>query len=402
MIETVHISDEAGLVAAVAAAATEGTGLDIAGHGTKSGIGRAVPAGRRLDLSRLSGVTLYEPDELVFTARAGTPVREIEAMLAAQDQMLAFEPMDSGALLGTPAGAGTMGGLFSCNLSGPRRLSHGAVRDHALGIRAVSGRGEAFKSGGRVMKNVTGYDLPRMLAGSFGTLAIMSEITLKVLPRPQTQETLLVFGLDPAAAARAMSAAMGSSCEVSGAAYLPAEIARRRGEVPGEVAVVAFRLEGFAPSVRARRAMLISVMTPFGGVEVLEETASRGLWAMVRDALPFSGTGERAVWRISTAPMAGPVLARLLADTLGAETFCDWAGGLVWVLMPDAQAQAGAVRAALQPQGGHATLVRATAAERSGDVFQPLEPTLAALTRRVKASFDPKGILNPGRMYAEP
>ena len=294
-----------------------------------------------------------------------------------------------------------MGGLFACNLSGPRRLSHGAVRDHALGIRAVSGRGEVFKSGGRVMKNVTGYDLPRMLAGSFGTLAVMSEITLKVLPRPETEETLLVFGLDPAASAKAMSAAMGSSCEVSGAAWLPPEVARRRDEVPSEVSVVAFRLEGFAPSVRARRAMLISVMAPFGAVEVLEEVASQGFWAMVRDALPFAGTGERALWRISTAPMAGPVLARALSDALGAEAFCDWAGGLLWVLMPDAAAQAGAVRAALAPHGGHATLVRAVPGERGGDVFQPLEANLAALTRRVKASFDPRGILNPGRMHAD-
>lgn len=400
MTDTVQISDEAGLVAAVAAAVGEGTRLDVAGRGTKRGIGRPVSADRRLDLSGFSGVTLYEPEELVFTARPGTPVREIEAMLAQRRQMLAFEPMDSGPLMGAPAGEGTLGGLFACNLSGPRRLSHGAVRDHALGIRAVSGRGEVFKSGGRVMKNVTGYDLPRMLAGSFGTLAVMSEITLKVLPTPETQETLLVFGLDPVASARAMSAAMGSSCEVSGAAMLPAEVTHRRAEVPGDVSVVAFRLEGFAPSVRARRAMMVSVMTPFGGVEVLEEAASRNFWTMVRDALPFAGTGSRAVWRISTAPMAGPVLARALADTVGAEVFCDWAGGLVWALMPGEAAQADAVRAALAPHAGHATLVRAAPSERTGDVFQPLEANLAALTARVKASFDPRGILNPGRMHA--
>lgn len=400
MTDTVQISDEADLVAAVAAAAGDGVALDVAGRGTKRDIGRPVAAGRRLDLSGFSGVTLYEPEELVFTARPGTPLRDIEAMLGQHRQMLAFEPMDSGPLMGGAAGDGTLGGLFACNLSGPRRLSHGAVRDHALGIRAVSGRGEVFKSGGRVMKNVTGYDLPRMLAGAFGTLAVMSEITLKVLPMPETEETLLVFGLDPVSAAKAMSAAMGSSCEVSGAATLPGAIASRRDEVPGAAAVVAFRLEGFAPSVRARRAMMVSVMTPFGGVEVLEETASRSFWAMVRDALPFAGTGERAVWRMSTAPMAGPVLARALADSLGAEVFCDWAGGLVWALMPDEAAQAEAVRAALAPHGGHATLVRAAPSERMGDVFQPLEANLAALTARVKASFDPRGILNPGRMHA--
>lgn len=400
MTEQVRISDEAELVAAVAAAAADGTRLSIAGRGTKQGIGRPLEVARALDLSALSGVTLYEPEELVLTARAGTPLAEISALLAQNRQMLAFEPMDTGPLFGATSGDGTLGGLFACNLSGPRRLSHGAVRDHALGIRAVSGRGEVFKSGGRVMKNVTGYDLPRMLAGSFGTLAVMSEITLKVLPVPETEETLVVFGLDPSAAARAMSAAMGSSCEVSGAATLPAEIARRRAEAPSDVSVTAFRLEGFAPSVRARRAMLVSVLMPFGAVEVLEEGASRGFWTMVRDALPFAGTGARALWRISTAPMAGPVLGRALSEALGAEAFCDWAGGLVWALMPDEAARAADVRAALAPHGGHATLLRATQAERAGAVFQPLEASLAALTARVKASFDPRAILNPGRMYA--
>lgn len=401
MPETISISDEAGLAAAITDAVGAGIRLDVRGTGTKQGLGRAAQAERTLDLSALSGVSLYEPDELVLSARAGTPLREIDALLDGASQMLAFEPMDSGPLFGLPEGGGTIGGLFACNLSGPRRLSHGAVRDHALGIRAVSGRGEVFKSGGRVMKNVTGYDLPRLLAGSMGTLAVLGEITLKVLPRPETEETLLVFGLDPAAAARAMSAAMGSACEVSGAASLPAEIVATRGEVPGDRAVVALRLEGFAPSVKARRAMLVSVLMPFGAVEVLEAPASRDLWRMVRDALPFAGTGERAVWRISTAPTAGPLLGRALSEALGATTYCDWAGGLVWALMPADAARAEAVRAALAPHGGHATLIRATAAERAGAVFQPLDGSLAALTRRVKASFDPRGVLNPGRMHAD-
>ncbi|MEP9377443.1 glycolate oxidase subunit GlcE [Aquabacter sp. CN5-332] len=400
MTELLCPRDEAELAEAVTSVLADGVTLDVVGRGTRRGIGRSAQTDRTLDVSALSGVTLYEPEELVLSARAATPMAEIEALLAQNNQMLAFEPMDTGPLLGEAAGGGSLGGMFACNLSGPRRLSHGAARDHALGARAVSGRGEVFKSGGRVMKNVTGYDLPRLLAGSHGTLAVLSEVTLKVLPRPATQETLLVFGLDAASSARAMSAAMGSSCEVSGAATLPASVVRRREEVPADVSVVAFRLEGFEPSVRARRAMLISVMTPFGAVEVLEEPASRAFWTMVRDALPFAGTGERAVWRISTAPMAGPPLAHALTQALGAEAYCDWAGGLLWVLMPGAAAQADEVRAALRPHGGHATLIRATAAERAGAVFQPMDFALDALTRRVKASFDPKGVLNPGRMYA--
>ncbi|HQS09723.1 MAG: glycolate oxidase subunit GlcE [Rhizobiales bacterium 24-66-13] len=400
MSDIVKVQDEAQIAEAVLAALGENKTLDVVGHGSKRGLGRASQTERTLDVSAVQGVTLYEPGELVLSARAGTPIAEIEALLGENGQMMAFEPMDYGPLFGGPAGAGSIGGVFACNLSGPRRISHGAARDHALGARAISGRGEVFKSGGRVVKNVTGYDLPRLLAGSYGTLGVLSEVTLKVIPRPPTQETLIVFGLDADSSARAMSAAMGSSCEVSAAASIPAALAPRLPQLDTDHAVVALRLEGFEPSVKARRAMLIRVLMPFGGVEVLEPEASAALWAGVRDVLPFAQTRERAVWRISTTPMAGPHLAAELAADLGAEAFCDWAGGLVWVQMPDAQPQAEAVRARLAPHGGHATLVRADPAQRAGAVFQPLEPAHAALSQRVKASFDPKGLLNPGRMYA--
>ncbi|MFG1397855.1 glycolate oxidase subunit GlcE [Roseixanthobacter pseudopolyaromaticivorans] len=400
MSDIVKVQDEAQIAEAVVAALGENKTLEVVGHGSKRGLGRASQTDRTLDVSEVRGVTLYEPGELVLSARAGTPVAQIEAMLSENGQMMAFEPIDYGPLLGGPAGAGSIGGVFACNLSGPRRISHGAARDHALGARAVSGRGEVFKSGGRVVKNVTGYDLPRLLAGSYGTLGVLSEVTLKVIPRPPTQETLIVFGLDADSSARAMSAAMGSSCEVSAAAAIPAALAPRLPQLETDRSVVALRLEGFEPSVKARRAMLIRVLMPFGGVEVLEADASAALWAGVRDVLPFAQTRERAVWRISTTPMAGPHLAAELATALNAEAFCDWAGGLVWVQMPDALPQADAVRARLAPHGGHATLVRADAAQRAGAVFQPLETAHAALSQRVKASFDPKGLLNPGRMYA--
>ncbi|MFG1461466.1 glycolate oxidase subunit GlcE [Xanthobacter sp. DSM 24535] len=400
MSDIVKVQDEAEIAEAVTMALAAGKTLEVVGHGSKRGLGRASQTDRTLDVSAVQGVTLYEPGELVLSARAGTPIAQIEALLAENGQMMAFEPMDYGPLLGGPSGAGSIGGVFACNLSGPRRISHGAARDHALGARAISGRGEVFKSGGRVVKNVTGYDLPRLLAGSYGTLGVLSEVTLKVIPRPPTQETLVVFALDADSSARAMSAAMGSSCEVSAAATLPAALAPRLPQLETDRSVVALRLEGFEPSVKARRAMLIRVLMPFGGVEVLEAEASAALWAGVRDVLPFAGTRERAVWRISTPPMAGPHLAAQLARDLDAEAFCDWAGGLVWVQMPDARPQAEAVRAHLAPHGGHATLVRADPAQRAGAVFQPLEPAHAALSQRVKASFDPKGLLNPGRMYA--
>lgn len=404
MTEVVSIADEAALAAAVAEAAAQKTALDVAGHGSKRGFGRPSNAGRRLDMSGLTGVTLYEPEELVLSASAGTPLAQIKALLVQNNQMLAFEPPDLGPLLGVAPDQGSIGGVFACNLAGPRRLSHGAVRDHALGARAVSGRGELFKSGGRVVKNVTGYDLPRFLCGSFGTLAVLTEITLKVLPQPTTQETLLLIlpedGTTASLMSGALSAAMGSSCEVSGAAALPAPIMKRLSINGFDQPVAAFRLEGFPPSVRARRGMLISVLAPFGGVEVLEDEVSARFWGAVRDVAPFVGTGTRAVWRLSTAPTDGPLLAEELTRTLGAEAFCDWGGGLVWVLMPSEAAQEAAVRAALAPHGGHATLIRASDGERTGAVFQPLEGAHAALSRRVKESFDPAGILNPGRMYA--
>lgn len=399
MGDIVTARDENEVAEAVRAAAADGAGLEVVGQGTKRALGRPSQAPRTLSLAQMSGVTLYEPEELVLSALPGTPRRDIEEMLAARSQMLAFEPADLGPLLGEPAEGGTLGGLFCVNLAGPRRISHGAVRDHALGVRAVSGRGEIFKSGGRVVKNVTGYDLPRLLAGAFGTLAVVTEITLKVLPRPALEETVLVPGLGAAQAAEALSAAMGSSCEVSGAAFLPDGIAERLPHLPGGAVVL--RLEGVAPSVTARRAMLLSVLAPFGTGMVLEAEASRALWAAVRDVKPFWGLGERAVWRLSTAPTAGPPLAARLAAELGAEAYCDWAGGLVWACLPGEACHAEAVRAFLAPSGGHATLIRASAAERARvAVFQPEKGALAALQSRVKASFDPAGVLNPGRMQA--
>src|SRR5579863_2790095 len=207
--------------------------LEVVGRGSKCAIGRAAQWDATLDLSALSGVTLYEPEELVLSAKAGTPVAEIEALVAASKQELAFEPIDYSALLGGSAGAGTIGGVLAANLSGPRRIKAGAARDHFLGLRAVSGRGESFKSGGRVVKNVTGYDLCKLLAGSWGTLAAMTEVTIKTLPKAPTEETVVVLGLDAASAVTAMATAMRSACDVSGAAHLPANVALRVAVVAG-------------------------------------------------------------------------------------------------------------------------------------------------------------------------
>jgi glycolate oxidase FAD binding subunit len=389
--------------AALQWALAEAKALELIGQGSKRAIGRPAQTDITLDLSALSGVTLYEPEELVLSAKAGTPLAEIEALVASKGQQLAFEPMDYGPILGGPAGRGTIGGALAANLSGPRRIKAGAARDHLLGFSAVSGRGETFKSGGRVVKNVTGYDLCKLMAGSWGTLAAMTEVTIKVLPKPETEMTVLVRGLEPAAAVTAMTAAMGSSCDVSGAAHLPTAVAARIPEIAGVGgAVTALRLEGFAPSVSHRRAVLEALTRSFGDVAALPEAQSRALWQAVRDVTPFAAVSAQApLWRISTAPDRGAALM-VIADQPDAQVLFDWAGGLVWVALASSDdAGAAAIRRAVAAIGGHATLVRAPDAVRAAiDVFEPQSAGLAALTKRVKESFDPNRVLNPGRMWA--
>jgi glycolate oxidase FAD binding subunit len=377
--------------------------LDIIGAGSKRAVGRPSQTDITLDLAGLSGVTLYEPEELVLSALAGTPVAAIEALIDSRGQMLAFEPMDLGPVLGGPAGQGTIGGMLAANLSGPRRIKAGAARDHFLGFSAVTGRGETIKSGGRVVKNVTGYDVCKLMAGSWGTLAAMTEVTLKTLPKAETEQTLLVLGLADQTAIAAMSAALGSSSDVSAAVHLPATVAMR---VPGHShhrAVTAFRLEGFAPSVAHRKVALEQVMRRFGELDLLAENDSRAFWRCLRDVGPFAATGaaERPLWRISTAPSKGAEVAAAIMRQ-GAQVFYDWGGGLIWVeTLPSADAGAAVVHRAVAAAGGHATLIRAPAAVRAAvDVFSPQDGGVAALTRRVKESFDPKGVLNPGRMWA--
>jgi glycolate oxidase FAD binding subunit len=406
MTATVRPRDDKEVAAAIEWALADGKTLEIIGQGSKRALGRAAQWDFTLDLSGLTGVTLYEPEELVLSARAGTPIADIEALVAGRNQELAFEPMDYGPILGKPSGQGTLGGVIAANLSGPRRIKAGAARDHFLGVAAVSGRGERFKAGGRVVKNVTGYDLCKVLAGSWGTLAAMTEVTIKVLPRAETEETLLVLGLADRAALGAMTAALGSADDVSGAAHLPAAVATRlmRSAAAGS-AVTALRLEGVAVSIAQRQRMLEALLKPFGSLLVIGEAASRAFWQAIRDVTPLGAEGEaadRPLWRISTAPTRGPDIVAQIAARLDIEVVYDWGGGLVW-LAPPARDDAGAklIRRAVAAHGGHAMLVRAPAAARAAaGVFGPQETGLAALTRRLKDSFDPKGALGPGRMWA--
>lgn len=387
----------------VAEALAAGEPLELIAGGSKRGFGRPLQLPRTLDLSRLSGIREYQPSELVLTAGAATPLAEVEKALAENRQMLAFEPPDWDGIYGlaeADAGKRTLGGVLAANLSGPRRLKAGAARDHFLGFRGVSGRGEAFKAGGKVVKNVTGYDLPKLLAGSFGTLAALEEVSVKLLPRPETAVTLLLLGLEPEIAVRRFAAALAAPWEVSAAAYLPAQLTAESG-LSSLPAVAALRLEGPAPSVAFRRERLLAELGQGGESGVLDGDASDAFWRAIGNARPLARPAEPALWRISAAPARGAGLAMRLARECEARWYLDWGGGLVWAAVAGAEdGGAARIRAALREHGGgHATLVRGPAGlRRAVPVFEPQPPALAALAARVKAGFDPNGILNPGRM----
>ncbi|MGI9480836.1 MAG: FAD-binding protein [Hyphomicrobiales bacterium] len=399
-----HLKPESGdqLAELLAWAAGEETKLEIIGAGTKRGVGGPVHAETVLDVSKLTGITLYEPEELVLSARAATLRADVEKKLAAEKQEFAFEPPDLSRLMKTNS-AGTLGGMAASNLAGPRRIKAGAVRDHFLGFTAISGRGEVFKSGGRVVKNVTGYDLSKVMAGSWGTLAVMSDVIFKVLPAAETQATLILTGLSDQAAAQVMSSAMQSSCEVSGAAHVPAELAPGSGVKPVSAAgdaVTALRIEGISSSVSYRMNKLAELLAGFGKGAALGVRQSKSLWGELRDVHLLADDGESAIWRISVPPMEGHKVLAAIHENAGVRGYYDWAGGLIWCAVPAAgDALAGQVRSAVDVAGGHATLIRAPEAIRNSiNVFHPLSAQLAAISAKLKQGFDPNNILNPGRM----
>ncbi|MEO1102551.1 MAG: glycolate oxidase subunit GlcE [Pseudomonadota bacterium] len=364
--------------------------LEVVGGGTKRAIANPSQAAHTLDMSGCAGIVSYEPEELVLTLAPGTAMAELGEVLRSAGQMLAFEPPDYRALLSSSGGS-TFGGVFATNFAGPRRISAGAVRDHMLGLAAVSGRGEAFKAGGRVVKNVTGYDLARALAGSWGTLAVATELTVKVLPRPEHEATLLLKNQTAEDAVAAMSRAMGSSCDISGAAYLPADVAVTRAAET----ITALRIEGFGPSVAARTEAAQALFVE-AEREVLNPDASRAVWREVRDGEAFVGS-PGVVWRCSVPPTAGPSV--MAAAPEGSRAYLDWAGGLVMIETPQSDAGAEPIRAAVDACGGHALLLRAPVDIRAGTpTFHPTSKGVAALSARLRTAFDPQEILNPNRM----
>ena len=387
--------DEVGVGAVIREAADAREPLSIEGFGSKTGMLRPVQAARTLSTRNLTGITLYSPRELILSARAGTPLAEIEAALAEHNQHLIAEPPDLSALLGGSA-AQSWGGVVATNLSGPRRVAWGAMRDHVMGIRAVNGRGEVIRSGGRVLKNVTGLDLCKLLTGSHGTLGVLTEITVKVLPAPESTGSLVIHGLDAARGVAALSAAMGSPYGVSGAAWLPAWAT---ADIPalGEGSATVIRMEEFPSSVLYRLGRLAE---DFGTSEMLDDAASRAVWTAIRNVTPIRVSPGEAVWLVSTRPSRGPhVLAA--AAVAGARGFLDWSGGRVWLAGPGTELLHTEITTAVEVQGGTWTLMRAPDPLRAAVDVVPREPAaLAAITRRVKGALDPAGIFNPGRLYA--
>jgi glycolate oxidase FAD binding subunit len=368
------------LTEAIGSAAVEGRRLDLTGGGSKHAVGAPDPGRERLDLSALSSIIDYDPPELVLTVGAATPLHEIETLVATHGQMLAFEPYDHGPLLGTPAGGATIGGVIAAAVSGSRRLSAGAARDHVLGLKAVSGRGEAFVAGGRVVKNVTGYDLPKLMAGSWGRLAALAEVTLKVLPAPRATATLVVEGLDDREACAVMTQALGTAADVAAAAHLPAVST-------GDRARTLLRLEGIPESIPARVARLQLL----AGGEIVSGAASDQLWADVRTLAPLE---HGLLWRLVVPPSAGWQVVEALRQSTEHWLY-DWAGGLVWLASPFADP---AVRRVAAAHGGTAMLMRADAATRAMiPPFQPLAHGVEALAERVRRSFDPAGVFRTKR-----
>jgi len=364
-------ANEAELAEAIRAA---GGPLRLVGGGTRP-VGRPV-AGGVLSTAKLSGVRLYEPGALTLVAGAGTPLAEVEAALAAEGQQLPFEPMDHRGLLATE-GEPTIGGVVAANASGPRRVQAGACRDSLIGVRFVDGSGQVIRNGGRVMKNVTGYDLVKLMAGSWGTLGVLSEVAFKVLPTPATAATLVLEGLAPEAAVAAMAAALGSPYEVNGAAHLP----------DGRTIL---RLEGFEASVTYRAGALAGHLRAFGEAGRIEGGESAAVWAGVRDVAAFQRVAGD-VWRVSARPSDAPGLAAKAGGT----ALYDWGGGLLWLLV----AEGTDLRAALGPFAGHATLVRASEAVRAKIApFHPQPAPVATLSMGLRQRFDPRGVLNPGLM----
>ncbi len=374
------------LIDAITAATRAGTKISLRGGGSKDGFGASTPDAQIIDMRGFAGVVEYDPSELVLTVGAGTPLWVVRDLVAEEGQMLAFDPFEHGPILGRPDARATIGGVIAAGVSGSLRLTQGAARDHLLGLEAISGRGERFVAGGKVVKNVTGYDLPKLMTGSWGRLAAITQVTLKVLPRPRTRATKIIIGLDCVTAVGAMSKALASQAEVSAAAYLPSS------KLVNGASLTALRVQGFAASVKARCAMLDRLFADHSPLTRLDDDKCANFWNEI--ATLSSLDAGRTLWRLHVPPSrAADLIDRF--ELASSDWFLDWAGGLIWMLF---DGPADRLRNAAASVGGHATLVRAPQAMRHAvPAFHPPTPGVAALEARVRRAFDPASVFETGR-----
>jgi glycolate oxidase FAD binding subunit len=398
-------SDEAELASFVEAAKAGNYPLEVCGFRSKREAGRPVNSAAVVSTAKLSGITFYEPGELVISAKAGTPLHEVEAALARKNQELPFEPADLSRIYGTDPLAASLGSVAAMNISGPRRVLRGAARDYLLGIRAVNGEGLAIKSGGRVMKNVTGVDLVKGLCGSWGTLAVLTELTFKVLPRAQETRTIFFLGLSDEAGVGVMSEAMGTPYEVSGTIHLHGSLASRLSDAEiaqASTPLTALRLEGDLQSVAYRMEKLRRELAPFGETFGLDHQRSLSFWGDIRSLAFLSAAFDRPLWRITVAPSKAAQIVRALSAFFDLSAAYEWSGGLVWLETPSSsEASVTELRRVLAEFEADSMLMRAPRSVRSSiEVFHPLPLTKMKLVQAIKKAFDPAGVLNPGRMYA--
>ena len=382
--------------------------LEIICNGTKKSYGLTIDLEHTLDMTKFKGIINYEPNELFIQCRPGTNLTDLCDVLDANNQQLAFEPPDWGPMLGSPSQIGSVGGMVACNLAGPRRIQQGAARDHLLGFHAISGRGESFKSGGQVVKNVTGFDLSKLIAGSLGTLAVITELTLKVLPKPEKIRTIIIDWpkgvMSDNDAVQVMKQALNSSCEVSGAAHLPQSIASR--SKVGKIAekrscITAIRIEGPRTSVESRCKSLRSLFGKFGTTSELHTKNSNHLWREIRDVTLFPCDEDTSIWRLSVPPASSAGVVKKIYKTMSGEIFYDWGGGQIWLTLNNCDyAISCQIFKIASAVGGEATLVRKKFKYKlENDTFMRQSSSIVQLARQVKKAFDPMGVLNPGRMH---
>ena len=382
------------------------TPMAIVGSGSKIALGRSTNLDITLNLSGLTGVKNYEPSELILTARPGTTLKDLTAQLSEHGQELAFEPPDYGAFFGQESDTATLGGAIACNLSGPRRIRAGAARDHFLGMEAINGRGEFFKAGGKVVKNVTGYDLCKLIAGSYGTLALLTEATVKVLPKSEKTRSVLISALTHKTALSVFQKLLSGPTESSGLAHLPANIAKRsKVDFVSNtgLSVTAVRVEGPTPSVIQRTKDLMTALAGYGDVEELHTHRSRMLWKEIGDLSPFVENQTSTVWRIMAPPSQAGLVIDNLSNMFNISWYFDWAGGLIWVESDDGDPDDvhTGIRNCVTEVSGQSTLIRGSSTLRASvDVFEPLPKPIFQLNYRIKQAFDPNAIFNPARVYA--